>query len=474
LAIPFTQAFSPPSTDFSIAMDWTTLCFWTGDMLQGFFLGYFEDSIYVEDDQLLVLRHYFKTWFLVDCIVVLPDWITKLIDGDGAGVWGEVGKLLKAARVIRVLRLLRLAKLQRILNMAFDRIQSEYTFVILNLLKMLMCVLIMNHLIACAWYGLARAFEDEINWVSVGQLTDETLEYKYLTSLHWSLTQFTPAGMDISARNSFERVFSIVVLFFAMIAFSSIVANITSSMTQLRNMNESRTKERWLLRRYMKQRKVPGELTYRINKFLDHRLKDQAIQVSQSQVSVIKELSEALRNELLYCTHSPLLMGHHFFKTIDLEMEIVMHKICSVLKGRSIAEQENVFAAGDIATHTFFTWGTNLTYNPISGGKVIMAMAKECISEAALWVDWRHQGDLEAVCDLELFELDPKDFIKTMQTHPKPWFYAVTYARKFLDFISEIPALRYTDFIRDETFQVRTMTFISKARNSRIGGNFSF
>merc|ERR1712007_337666 len=175
LVISFTQAFSPPSSDFSIAMDWTTLCFWTGDMLQGFFLGYFEDSIYVED-QLLVLRHYFKTWFLVDCIVVLPDWITKLIDGDGAGVWGEVGKLLKAARVIRVLRLLRLAKLQRILNMAFDRIQSEYTFVILNLLKMLMCVLIMNHLIACAWYGLARAFEDEINWVSVGQLTDETLE----------------------------------------------------------------------------------------------------------------------------------------------------------------------------------------------------------------------------------------------------------------------------------------------------------
>lgn len=308
----------------------------------------------------------------------------------------------------------------------------------------------------------------------MGQLTDETLEYKYLTSLHWSLTQFTPAGMDISARNSFERVFSIVVLFFAMIAFSSIVANITASMTQLRNMHESRTKDLWLLRRYMKQRKVPRELTYRISRFLDHRLKALMIEVSQSQVSVIKELSEALRNELMYCTHSPLLMGHHFFKTIDLERATVMHKICSDIKSRSIAERENVFDAGDIATHTFFTWGTNLTYKPISGANVITTMAKECISEAALWVDWRHQGDLGAVCDLELFELDPKDFIKTMQTHPKPWFYAVTYARKFLDFISEIPALRYTDFIRDETFQVKTMSSICKARNSRKGGIFPF
>jgi len=98
-----------------------------------------------------------------------------------------------------------------------------------------------------------------------------------------------------------------------------------------------------------------------------------------------------------------------------------------------------------------------------------MANANECISEATLWVDWRHQGDLEAVCDLELFELDPKDFFKTMQTHPIPLFYAVTYAGKFLDFVSEVPSLRYTGFIRDEAFQVRTMASIGRARSSRMG-----
>lgn len=34
---------------------------------------------------------------------------------------------------------------------------------------------------------------------------------RYLTSLHWSLTQFTPASMDVSARNEWERVMSILV-----------------------------------------------------------------------------------------------------------------------------------------------------------------------------------------------------------------------------------------------------------------------
>lgn len=176
--------------------------------MQGFFLGYFEDGVY-EENNFKVLVHYLKSWFAVDCIVVVPDWIMKLLDDDGAGTWGELGKILKGARAIRVMRLLRLAKLQRIVLMVFDQIQSEYTFIVVNLLKMLLCVLVLNHLIACAWYGLARAVDlsGGRNWISVAGIMDESLPYRYLTALHWSLTQFTPAGMDISARNELERLF---------------------------------------------------------------------------------------------------------------------------------------------------------------------------------------------------------------------------------------------------------------------------
>ena len=38
----------------------------------------------------------------------------------------------------------------------------------------------------------------------------DDLSWRYLTSLHWSLTQFTPASMDVSARNEYERIMSIL------------------------------------------------------------------------------------------------------------------------------------------------------------------------------------------------------------------------------------------------------------------------
>merc|ERR1712048_207745 len=108
----------------------------------------------------------------------------------------------------------------------------------LNLAKLLLSVLVLNHVVACVWFLIGRlAMENESrNWITVGELNGTDVAYMYSTSLHWSLTQFTPASMDISARNIWERAFSIVVLFFAMVAFSSIVGSITGSMTSLRNM----------------------------------------------------------------------------------------------------------------------------------------------------------------------------------------------------------------------------------------------
>merc|ERR1719414_1890261 len=118
------------------------------------------------------------------------------------------------------------------MNLMYDLIQSEHTFICLNLIKMLLTVLVLNHLIACVWYLIGRlTMESGIrNWIVVGRVEDEELSYRYLTSLHWSLTQFTPASMDISARNLWERIFSIIVLFFAMVAFSSIVGTISTAM----------------------------------------------------------------------------------------------------------------------------------------------------------------------------------------------------------------------------------------------------
>merc|ERR1719277_1914822 len=138
------------------------------------------------------------------------------------------------------------------------------------------------------------------NWVEVGRVRGSPTSYLYATSLHWSLTQFTPASMDISARNLWERLFSVVVLLFAMLVFSSIVASITSAMTALRNLQGNEMRQFWLLRRYLRQRNIPKGLSDRIIKFLEHRSSVQGKLVQREKVPVLGGLSEALHNELMH------------------------------------------------------------------------------------------------------------------------------------------------------------------------------
>uniref|UniRef100_A0A7S1QX19 Cyclic nucleotide-binding domain-containing protein n=1 Tax=Alexandrium catenella TaxID=2925 RepID=A0A7S1QX19_ALECA len=455
LTLPFVLAFQPPETRFSDVMEWVNLLFWTGDMAQGFFLGYYERGQYI-DDHRRILYHYLKTWFVIDALVVFPEWLmlmaSSVLSGDGQHV-NQLMKVLKGARAVRVLRLL---KLQRIMNVLYDMIESEYTFIVLTLVRMLAFVLVLNHVMACLWFLIGRLAMERslVNWIETGNVDGKDLWYMYTTSLHWSLTQFTPASMDISARNTVERIFSIVVLFFAMVTFSSIVASITGSMTSLRNMKADDMKQFWLLRRYLRQRSVTNDLANRIFKFLEHHLKIQTSQVQATNVRILSGLSEALRNEMNHQMLSPQIVGHPFFERLNASMNVVMHRICRyALNPQVYAEKEIVFNWGDEGKHMHFVKGGELEYKVMDGTKLVPPpQAKEWISEAVLWTPWRHQGDLVAISTVDLINLNPGNFVEVMRGHPRSWYYAKHYALSFVTFLNSMDRSQLTDVLRCEAF----------------------
>merc|ERR1719313_748649 len=128
----------------------------------------------------------------------------------------------------------------------------------------------MTHMIACMWFMIGRWSKNggaKMNWlqdVGLQATGDASLAYQYLTSLHWSITQFTPASMDIYATNIGERAFSVVILYIALVALSSFIGSISASVTQLRSMTADESKATWVLRRYLKQKKISKNLTQRI------------------------------------------------------------------------------------------------------------------------------------------------------------------------------------------------------------------
>uniref|UniRef100_A0A7S4T5B9 Ion transport domain-containing protein n=1 Tax=Alexandrium monilatum TaxID=311494 RepID=A0A7S4T5B9_9DINO len=460
IMIPFTLAYEPANFWLLVGMDWITLLFWTGDMIQGFFLGYFEKGLYVSDNR-KILRHYMMTWFIPDAVVVGPDWFVsvaalaaKTTSEDGQA--SEMFKFLKGARAFRVLRLLRLLKLQRIINMLYDMIESEHTFICVNLAKLLLAVLVLNHVIACIWFLIGRACMEGgmRNWITVGDLEHEGISYKYSTSLHWSLTQFTPASMDVSARNVPERCFSILVLFFSVVAFSSIIASITGAMTSLRNMKAEEMKQIWLLRRYLRQREVTSDLGDRIFKYLAHHsAKSSKLVQTNSLKATLNKLSLALQSELTHQLNYPFLIRHPFFQYLDDSMSVVMHRLCHVcLSSQSHAEKEVIFNPGDKASGMLFIKGRNtlLEYTTVDGLRLDPPPRQEdWVTEAVLWTAWRHAGRLQSVSAADLIAVDPTQFVEVMCIHPRSWFYAKRYAAKFVAFLNSLAPCDIIDILRD-------------------------
>jgi len=444
-------------------MDWTTLLFWTADMAQGFFLAYFEEGVLVTSHA-RILSNYARGWCTIDILVVLPGWLVKFSDAWFCGQEvGLVGKILKALRAIRILRLARLAKLQRILHSFYDRIEDERKFILIHLVKLLLLVSLMNHVIACVWFLIGSEMERSgPSWTREHLISDAGLLDKYLISLHWSLTQFTPASMAVSATNEAERAFSIVVLFVAMVCFSSIVGSISGSMTTLRSMSNEVTRDFWLLRKYLKQRNIDHELRRRVCKFLEFQVMGKPRRVERGQLAILNKLSDDLSDELRHAEHWPVVEQHPCFQLLQGEGNARCQRVCGLCLSPHVwGESEVVFRFGDEGRFMYFlkedqTWGLKGSCMDFKHG---LEGEKEpidegaWISEAVLWTDWRHLGELKCNHTCELITVDPNEFAAAARHHPRPWFLAREYGYLFLHWLNSLDGESLSDLVYDDLFR---------------------
>ncbi|CAE7631273.1 Hcn4 [Symbiodinium pilosum] len=408
-AIPL-QAFPLGEDVFTESMGWITLCFWTADMVVSNIVGFFDGPQLVMQQYRITFR-YLRTWFVLDAVVVIPDWLTRLAQDSSSGLLASVGRILRSARAIRVIRLLRLLKLQKMMNKLYDFIDSEYLFIVMDILRLLLFIVVLNHVIACLWYLLGyighEANEKNANekngsrtpnWLEdtgYTKVIDGSIAWQYTTALHWSLTQFTPAGMDVFARNVPERVMSVIVLGFAVIIFSSVLASVSASMTALRSLQGDSKKQFWLLRRYLRRKKVTTPSRVRIIKFLEHVVMLQAKTVKSADVTLLGKLSEPLKELLEYEVHKETVMLHPFFHYLGECVLSLMVKLCAAaVRQVQFALQDCIFRAGDLGEHMFFITSGSAKY------AYSIAKAQKCeelhegdwLAEASLWTQWSHRG----------------------------------------------------------------------------------
>mmetsp|Transcript_122601 Transcript_122601/g.318772 ORF Transcript_122601/g.318772 Transcript_122601/m.318772 type:complete len:785 (-) Transcript_122601:173-2527(-) len=420
LMIPM-AAFTMPSVQILTVMDWTITCFWTLDIVLTFFVGFYDGGI-LDMRPARIASRYFRSWFFADVLVVGVDWLVIAMGDNSAesnalGVL-RIGKSVRILRVLRMFRLLRILKVLSTLEELSDFVHSESLHTGLNIIKLVVAIAVVNHFIACGWYALGTldlsvtGLDD--SWVKfmeeeVGEFVP--LGYRYATSLHWSLTQFTPASMEVVPRNSVERVYAIAVILLALVMFSSFVSSITSAMTHLRALREEQRRQQENVRRYIAENKLSMELGNRVHAFIRQHHKMAKARVRESDIAVFRYLPEHLRFQMRCEVYAPTLVRHPLFAHVGANDSVGMARICHIAASQeALLVGEELFHLGQIATKMFFMTSGNVEYQHHSSEGATRVEVGARISEIVLWAQWEHQGRLLAVQTSELVAIDSARF----------------------------------------------------------------
>lgn len=472
IAIPL-ESFDPPKNTFTSLASWFTLLFWTLNMPMALQVGYVRDGLTIMEFNKITC-HYLKTWFIVDIAVVLPDWVFTLTslgseEGSGSGSAGGV-RLLRTLRLFRLVRLVRLLKLPHVMRSLSEFIQTEYTNIIANIAKMIVLLLVINHYIGCSWFLVGKSHEGDDTWITYHSFKDVGWGYQYLTSFHWAITQFTPASMHVQPQNPMERAYAIFVVVFALVGFSYVVGSISGSLAQLRSMQEDTYKQFWILRRYLKQNRVPMQLSGRIQRYLEHAWNSQRQTLTLQSSKLFSLLSDQLQAELQYEICLPFLRVHELFDPMSTQCPTTMRRMAwHAIQRTSLAQDDHLFIPGESATHMYILVTGRMEYmKPDEAGDEASSHAfkvqnsEDFIAEPVLWTTaWDHLGALTAITETEVLRIDPQRFADIIHRSPPARTAAVAYGREFVERLNRADERSLSDIVRCERKD------LAKARSSR-------
>lgn len=497
LTIPLITAYDLTDSGFLNLMAWVTAVFWSLDIVRTFFLGFHEGGR-VQMAMAKIARRYLTTWLFVDLAMACVDWTilvaARIILNSEEGTDAGYMRLGRTLRFLRMARLLRLLKVHGTLAEAFERVQSETFRIFLGIARLLVYIILCNHVLACGFFGVSVLFRDEVGaantWVDRSGLPERSFWYKYFTSLHWSLTQFTPASMEVVPCNAFERVYTVCTVLFALVTFSSFVSSLTGAMTELRNLNSEKLAKCMVLRRYLRENRIEASLTSRIWGWVEHK-PTQRRRTRSADVEMLGMLPRRLQIELHQQIYEPVLIRHPFFHRFSLARPADMRFIYECLREMPVDIGHEVFVEGQASEHMLFVFEGSLSYvygdpdsyadqewQPPRRGSSLAAGSTEpdsppmvrrpsglssglqssigyasnadvsesdavvvgdgsWLCEATLWFRWKHVGVLTAAAHSELIGLHAPRFLDVMACELRDIWEPGKYARLLLRFVEK-------------------------------------
>jgi len=252
--------------------------------------------------------------------------------------------------------------------------------------------------------------------------------------------QFCPRIITIQPQNAVEGTYAALVTFFGLAVFYLYASTITCSFMEFRALRGETTKEFWLLRRYLRQRKVSASLKFRIMHYCEVQARKQLEMLPDAKVALLNHLSDQLGCELNFNINYSGLFEHPLMHRLDGRSRTVQELTKHAL-------EKHMCAAGDVVSSQglpakcmqFVEAGTLKYWKKNDNTSEQDVHAHDWIAEATMWVPWVYQGSTKAVDNCELICIDALEFAKVVEEDKEVWAFFVYYAAHFIEAINKLP-----------------------------------
>lgn len=300
----------------------------------------------------------------------------------------------------------------------------------------------------------------------------EPLEYRYVTSFHWALCQFS-GTMEVNPQNMSERFFAVSSLFFAFFVSACVVSSITSSMTHLEIATAHVAARMSSLKQYLFDNNISRKLALRVQRNAQHVIQQRQKNRSEDSVELLTMISPSLQRELHFEIYMPRLDYHPFLHEYCELYPGVMKQVChTAVSQLSLMRGDLLFSEGEIPPipHMYMCFSGRLFYHRLSDqtGLADSLLVGEWACESVLWTPWVHCGTMRAKADCTLIVLDAEAFQTTVARSESQGVPVYLYGRAFVDWLNTVDEDQLTDLwdntmsmadLLKEALPQRTSTF---------------
>lgn len=170
--------------------------------------------------------------------------------------------LLKALRIPRLLRLIRLLRVMKLLKLRPELqrwLQYSRHANLFRLVRLVVSFLVINHYLACIWYGLVASDENK------AQDASKSSSHLYFSSLYTCL--LVVMGQNITIYDDSEYLFCILVMVIGAVIMAVVFGNVAILIANYYESQSSHQKKMEWLFASMNRMKLPFELQNRINDY---------------------------------------------------------------------------------------------------------------------------------------------------------------------------------------------------------------